>query len=195
VFDAVATFFEQEGITQDPAKFTEADGSAIVQLCLPAPSVEALAELPVERLLDIRRRYATERRRFREKVQTQVAEIGDLPTPEAMHERMRAFRRDIQGDFEAAREAVKVAKVRERWGLVGITAAASLGAGVSLAAAASPIVASIEGVGSMALATTNWFVRKRAGCTRWSHYLESLDTSLKDPCCRLAGAFHDIANG
>jgi hypothetical protein len=194
IFHAIATYFEQEGITRDATKLTEADGSAIAQLCLPAPSLEALAELPVERLLEIREKYAAQRRRFRQKVQAQVASIVELPTAKAIEDRLKTFQEEIQDDLEAAREAVKDAKTRERWTLLGISAPASLAAGMSIAATASPVLGPVGGIGTLALGMTSWFMRKRNGSGPGSHYLLSVDAAVKEPWRRLTRAFGALVN-
>jgi hypothetical protein len=188
VFDAIAIYFGEEGLTKDPTKLTEADGSSIAQLCLPAPSLEALSELPVERLLEIREKYAAQRHHFRERVQAQVTTIAELPTREAIEGHLKAFQEEIHNDFDAAREAVKGANVKERWTLLGIGAQASMIAGASLAA--SPVLASIGGIGTLAFGVTDWFVKKRERSNDpQGHYLLSLDAAVKDPWRRLTRAF------
>jgi hypothetical protein len=182
VFNAIAMYFEHERITQDPRKLTESDGHAIAQLVIPTPSLQAIAELPIERLLEIRRKCAAQRYHFREQVQSHLAAIAELPTPQAMEESLRAFQHETCDDFEAAREAVRETKARERWALLGISGPASLAAGAGVAAAASPLVGSIEGIGALAFGLTSWFMQKRAGTgASANHYLLALDAAVTSP--------------
>jgi hypothetical protein len=192
IFDAIATYFGEQGITDDAKNLTENEGSTIAELSLPTPSLEALSELPVERLLEIRQKYAAQRHHFRDSVQAQVAQIAKLPTREAIEERLKAFRKEIEDDLQAAREAVKHSKAKERWTLLGISAPASLAAGVSIATVASPVVGPVGGVGTLALGMTSWFMRKHSGEPPGSHYLLSLDSAVKDPWQRLSRAFRDL---
>jgi hypothetical protein len=192
VFDAITTYLEHDAVTDDPTTLTEADGHTLALLCLPTPSLEAIAQLPVARLLEIRQKYAAQRRHFREHVQAQLEAIAELPTREAMEEQLRSFHDGIQDDLEAAREAVKNAKVKDRWTLLGISAPASLAAGVSIAATASPVLGPIGGAGTLALSVTSWFMRRREGAVPQNHYLLSLDTAVKTPWHGVTEALHNL---
>jgi hypothetical protein len=198
MFEAIATYFAHDKITDDPKTLSEGegpaeDGSAIALLCLPTPSLEAIAQLPVHRLLEIRKKYAAQRRHFRETVQAQLAAIAELPTPEAIKDHLKGLQDEIRDDLRAAREATEDAKVKERWSLLGITAPASLAAGVSMAGSASALLGPIGGAGTLALAMTSWFVRGRKGAHESKHYLLSVDSSLKSPWQGLTRAFHDLS--
>jgi hypothetical protein len=195
IFDAIKTYLEHDWITDDPRTVPETDGHAIAQLSLPTPSLDAIAQLPVERLLEIRHKYAAQRRHFREKVQAQLSAIAQLPTRAAIEEQLRGFQETIHDDLEAAREAVKDANVKERWTLLGISAPASLAAGMSIAAAASPVLGPIGGAGTLALGVTSWFMRRRKGAAPQTHYLLSLDTAVKRPWQGLTRALHDLVGG
>jgi hypothetical protein len=184
MFQAIATFFAEEGITADPSRLTQADGSAIAQLCLPAPSIEAIAELPVRRLVEIRQKYAAARGRFRGKVQAQLEAIGELPSSEAIERHLRAFQREIHDDLEASREAVKDSKAKDHWTMLGISAPASLAAGAAIAGGVAVIPAAE--MGTLALGLTSYFVHRQAEKKAAEpHYLLSLETTLKDPWTRL----------
>jgi hypothetical protein len=195
IFDAIKTYLDHDKVTDDPKKVTDTDGHVIAQLSLPTPSLEAIAQLPVKQLLEIRTRYAAQRRHFREQVQQQLTAIAELPTREAIEEQLHAFRDSIHDDLEAAREAVKDARVKERWTMLGISGPASLAAGVSIAAAASPVLGPIGGAGTLALGVTSWFMRQRKGSTLPNNYLLSVDTAVKDLSQGLTRALHDLVHG
>jgi hypothetical protein len=195
IFDAIKTYLDHDKITDDPKNVTETDGHAIAQLSLPTPSLEAIAHLPVKRLLEIREKYAAQRRHFREQVQQQLTAIAKLSNREAIEAQLHAFRDSIHDDLEAAREAVKDAKVKERWTMLGISAPASLAAGVSIAAAASPVLGPIGGAGTLALGVTSWYMRQRKGSSSPNNYLLSVDTAVKDLSHGLTRALHDLAHG
>jgi hypothetical protein len=193
-FDAITTFLEHDKVTDDPKNLTETDGHTIALLGLPTPSLDAIAQLPVARLIEIRKKYAAQRRHFRETVQAQLTAIAELPTRQAIEEQLRAFHDEIQDDLEAAREAVEDAKVKERWTLLGISAPASIAAGVSIAATASPVLGPIGGAGTLALGLTSWFMRRRKGAAPQNHYLLSLDTAVKAPWHGVNRALYDLVH-
>jgi hypothetical protein len=195
MFTALGTFFAEEEVTPDPGQLSATDGSAIAQLALPVPSVEALADLPVERLLEIREKYADQRRRFREKVQTKLATVRELRTPQEIQEHLNSLQQEIQGDLEASREAVKDSRAKERWTTLGITVPAWIAASEAVAVAAGPVAAPVAGVGTMALGMTRWFMRRRRESGPQSHYLLSLDTAAKDPWHRIGRAFRELVKG
>ena len=189
MFEAIATFFAGEDITADPSQLSHSDGSAIAKLCLPTPSIEAIAELPVDRLLKIRQKYADQRHRFRGTVQAQLAATWDLPTPQAIEERLKTLQREIEDDLGAAREAVKNSKAKESWTTMGITAPASIAAGITIGDA---LLGPVAGAGTVALGMTSWFMSRRAGSIPQHHYLLSLDNAASDPWRRLGRAFREL---
>jgi hypothetical protein len=193
IFDAMTTYFRQQGgITEDAKHLSEANGTAIAQLCLPTPSLEALADLPVERLIEIRRKYAEQRHRFRQRVQAEVTAIAQLPTQQAIEDRLKTFQVEIQDDLVAAREAVKDSRARERWTFLGVSAPASMAAGISIAAAAETMLAPVAGLGTVALGVTSWFMRNRLGSAPGNNYLLSLENAPGAPWQRLTRAFRDL---
>lgn len=196
IFDAMTTYFESEKMTENQNKILpDADWQALAELSLPSPSLEAIAELPVSRLLAIRNKYAAQRHHFRNTIQTQLAAIAKLPTKEAIEEQVKTLQAETRDDLEAAREAVKDAKVKDRWTLLGISAPASLAAGVSIAATASPVIGPIGGIGTLALGVTSWFMQRRRGqIVSQSHYLLSLDTAVKEPWRGLSHAFRNLVH-
>jgi hypothetical protein len=177
---AVMTYLQELGVSRAPgAPGQTLDGpGAIAQLLLPVPSLEAIAELPVDRLLAIRREHALQRRDFRRKVQAEVTAIAQLGTREAVEDRLRAFSQEIQDDLVAAREAVKDSKAKERWTFCGISAPASFAAGLSIAEAASPALGPVGGLGMLGLAVTSWFMRGRHGNPS-PHYLLSIEKAAR----------------
>jgi hypothetical protein len=195
-FAAITHYFRSDGITDDPAIASSPDWEEIAALCLPIPSLEALAQLPVKRLLEIRKTYTAQRRHFRQTVQARVADIVQLETPEAVDEYLRALREEIRGDMEAAREAVQGAKVKERWSLLAIGTPMSVSFGMAAASGAPAILAAIEGCGAVALGITRWFTQKNlteAGPE--SSYLLSLESALRPPWKGLGCALKGLVRG
>jgi hypothetical protein len=182
LFDAIATYFATEKVTEDPTKLTQGSGQGIAELCLPTPSLEAIAALPVKRLLDIREKYAVQRRDFRKKVQAQIATIAELPTREAIEDHLETLRHKIHDDLETSREAVEDAKAKERWSLVGISAPVSVATGISIGAATSAALGPVGGAATLALGVTSWFMRgRKATGAGQGHYLQQLDTAVSTP--------------
>jgi hypothetical protein len=192
IFDAVAVCLENERVSQDQRTMTQADGHAIAELSLPTPSLDAIASLPVARLIQIRRELAPQRRHFRETVQARVLAIADLPTHQAIQEHLRALEDEIREDLEATRAAVRDANVRERWSMLGVSAPTSLAVAATIAAYA-PAAGQVVGFGALALGMTNWFMQKRKGTSvPQNHYLLSLDAAKTTPWQRMTGALRDI---
>ncbi len=196
IFDAITTHIDEATITKDARDMVPAEALAAAQLFIPVPSLEAVAPLPVWRLLEIRRKYATQRRAFREKVQAHASAIAQLPSAEAVRDHMRSFANEIEEDVDAAREAMKEAKVKDRWALLGVSASASLNAGISIAGASAPVLGPLGGTGSLALAVTGWLLQKRnAGQDPGRHYLLSLQTSVGAEGHSLSNALRKLAHG
>jgi hypothetical protein len=160
-FDAITTYLDNARVEQKQENISPAEALEVAQLFIPTPSAEAVAALPVARLLEIRRKYAQQRRSFREKVQAHASAIAHLPTLEAVRDHMSAFAREIQEDVDAAREAMREANVKDRWALLGISAPASIAAGIQLAGASTPLLGPVGTAGSLALAVTSWVMQKR----------------------------------
>jgi hypothetical protein len=176
LFSAIDTYFAEEGITSDPKAAPE--GLAEADLLIPTPSVDAMASLPVARLLEIRNTLRRQRRAFRQKVEALKDTIAELPTAEAVREHVTAFAADIRDDLEAERQVMRKAKVKDDWSFLSITVPASLAVGVTLGGPSSPILGPIAGVGAVALSVTNWFVQRQKGQPSSSNYMLSLQTAL-----------------
>jgi hypothetical protein len=191
----MATEFKSATVTRDSKTVTQVDGHAIAQLCIPTPSLEAISELPVARLIEIRDKYAAQRRHFRETVQARATAIANLPSPEAIRDHLETLREEIREDLEGAREAVKDAKIKDRWSLLAVIAPASLTAGVTITQAASPVLGPLGGAGALALSVTSWFMQRRSGHAHGSHYLLSLDEAVARSGRSLAGALPKLVMG
>jgi hypothetical protein len=196
MFAAIDTF-DQAELTHDLSEVDRSAGQDLAELCLPTPSLEAIAQLPVERLLEIRHKYAAQRRRFRERVQAEVTAIAELPSLEAIQDHLKIFGEEIRDDLEGARQAVKDAKVNARWSFLGVSAPASIAAGVAIAQASSTVFGPVGGVGALALSLTSWFMQKRKrAADPGSNYLLSLDAALIHPPGQaLADALRKLMDG
>ena len=196
-FAAISEYFDHNEVTDDPGRANSPDWDQISLLCLPTPSLEAIAQLSVERLLEIRKKYAAQRRHFRQTVQARVSEVVQLQTREAMVEHLKALREEIRGDFEATWDAVKDAKVKERWSLLAIGAPMSTSIGAAVASGAPAAIVTIEGIGVLALGVTRWFTQKRlTAAGPESPYLLSLQTALqRPPWERLGHALKELVHG
>jgi hypothetical protein len=176
VFSAIATYFTADDVTSDPK--AAPNGLAEADLRVPAPSPEALASLPVPRLLEIRDKLGNQRREFRRKVEAHRAAIAELPNVEAVRDQVKSFAADIHDDLEAQREAMEKANFRHNWSFLSVTAPASLAVGMTIAGSASPILGPVAGAGAVALGVSNWYVQRRKGERSSSNYVLSLQTEL-----------------
>jgi hypothetical protein len=176
VFSAIDLYFAEEGITSDPK--AAPNGLAEADLLVPTPSVEALDSLPVSRLLEIRDSLRGHRRAFRHKVEALKTAIADLPTIEAVRDRIELFAADIRDDLEAERRAMKKAQAKDDWTFLTITAPAALAVGVTIAGSSAPILGPVAGIGTVALSVTNWYVQRRKSREASSNYMLSLKSEL-----------------
>jgi hypothetical protein len=118
-----------------------------------------------------------------------------LPADAAVEENLRDLGKEIRGDLEATREAVKDAKVKERWSLLAIGAPMSLPIGMAVASGPSAVVATIEGSGAIALGITRWLTQKRLTTSGpESPYLLSLDAALRSPWQGLRRALTNLVH-
>ena len=177
LFDAVGTYFEQAKLTEDSTA-VPVDGQVVAQLLVPTPSAEAVADLSVSRLVEIRHKYAKQRRAFREKVQAHASAIANLPTVEAIRDHLKDFATDIQEDIESERSAMHEAKLKERWALLGVSAPAAIAVGLTLAGTTLPISGPVGGFCSLALGVSQWFLQRRPGPQTPGHYLLTLESAV-----------------
>jgi hypothetical protein len=91
-----------------------------------------------------------------------------------------------------AREAVKDARVKERWSLLGVSAPASAAAGMAIVSGTSATV----GLGAFALTMTSWFAQQRLSAKGMgSHYLIALESAASRPLGqRVADAFRRLVS-
>jgi hypothetical protein len=153
------------------------NGFAWARLALPFPSPEVVASLSPERLVDIRQKYARQRRAFRELVQQRATAIFKLPSVEAIRSHLQDFANEIDEELKGQRHALRVTRAREAWALLGVSAPLSIGAALATLGA-PPLVATVGGVGSIGLGIVNWVLERDFSRQVHSHYLLSLEATL-----------------
>ena len=189
VFDAMSTLLEVGNVADERRKVVPVDALAAAQIFVPMLSVDVAAQLSVEKLVEIRRKLAADRRSFRERVQTQAAAIAALPDVDAVREHLAALASDLGEQCGAAREALKEAKVQDRWTLMGVSAPASLAVGMALAGGALSIAGPAGQVSLVALGVSEWFLDHRKALRQpGNHYIVSLESAVKDAERRGPGA-------
>jgi hypothetical protein len=181
-FAAISEYFSHDDVTDDPGRAGSTDWAAISVLCLPAPSLDAIAQISVDRLVELRKVYAGQRRHFRQTLQARVAQIEQLQTRDAVEEHLKDLREEIRDDLEAARAAVRGAKLKERWSLLAVGTPMSISMGMAALSGGPPALATIEGIGALAVGVTRWFAQKRlTAAGAGSPYLLLVDTALVRP--------------
>jgi hypothetical protein len=141
------------------------DGFAFASLLSPFPAIQYLP-LSTSELLDLRRRWARQRRAFREHVQARVGAIDALPSIEAIRHHLNDLASDIEGEARAQRAALKTSDAMRAWKIVTVSAPAALGAGIAFAGA--PLLVAVGGVvGSLGLGAADWLWQ------RWHERLAS----------------------
>jgi hypothetical protein len=191
IFNAVMTFLSEHKVTRDPKQVPPGEGFALAELKVPAPSVDAIADLPVDRLVEVRHKLAEQRRRFRERVQSHASDMAELPNEAAVRAHISAFQAEVKEDMLAAREVLREAKVKDRWSLFSVSAPASLAVGVTLGTAASPLLGPAAAAGTFALSVTNWFVQHRKEKPPGGNYLVSLESAAHEKSS-LGDALHKL---
>jgi hypothetical protein len=176
LFSGIETYFAEESITDDPK--TAPAELAGAELLIPTPSPEALAALSIAQLLEVREKLGNERREFRQRVEAHKAAIAKLPSVEAVRDHVTAFAAEIKVNLEAQRDALKAANFEEAWSIVRVTAPASISLATVAAAAESPILGPIAGIGTVALGVTHWLMHHREGHEGSGNYMLSLRTEM-----------------
>jgi hypothetical protein len=176
--DVLCTYFQDEKVTNRSEELDPRQALAAAQVFVPVPSVEVTADLSVERLLELRDELAVPRRQFRERVQARVGAIAGLPTREAVQDHLEAFARELDDELEAMRRAMKQARRSDCWSFLGVSAPASVAAGIALAETSLAAAGPIGGVASVALSVSGWFFQRRKQQAPTNNYLLSVDTAL-----------------
>jgi hypothetical protein len=158
------------------------DGFACARRVSPFPSIEERG-VPASRLLAIRRMYATQRRTFREHVQTRVAGIDRLPSIAAVRAHLDDVVSEVEGEVNAQRRDLGTANARNALKVVTVSTPAALGTAVTLAGA--PLPTAIAGVtASLGLGVADWFLQKRQLARGVTNYVLSLEEAIARPSRR-----------
>ena len=104
--------------------------------------------------------------------------ISGLPSVDAVREHIRAFAASIRDELEAERDALRRARVEDRWSVLSVAAPTSLAVGVAMTGEATSILGPVGTLGVAALAVTQCFVQRREGRRGKGHYLLALERSL-----------------
>jgi hypothetical protein len=154
-----STYFAASKVASDP-KAIPSNGWQWAQLYAPFPSIEAAADLSVERLIDLRATHGQLRRAYRDTIQHRIKEIATLPSPDAIRAQLEALAKEMAEELEQQREALRVAHVRNAWTLLEVGAPLSLGAGTSLVGAPT-MLAAVGAFGSVGLGVADWYFERR----------------------------------
>jgi hypothetical protein len=173
ICDVASLYFARRQLFGGDDAQTPIDGYACARSLAPFPELEA-ADVPTEKLLKVRQKYASERRAFRELVQARAVDIAELPSVDAMASHLRDLTTELEAEVDSQRRSRRADYVRDVWKLVGIGTPASIGAVVTLAGAPS-LVAALGGAGSVAAAVTDWLLERRHGHRSTARYLLSLE--------------------
>jgi hypothetical protein len=176
IFQALSAYLGGARAEREEPKRVEV-GLVAAELLVPTPSTQAVGALPVSKLLEVRSKLSKQRRSFREKIQAQTTALGALPSEAALREHLQAFAKEIHGDLEEQREALQASKVKNIWSVVSVTVPASIAA-AGVAAATAPIALPFQGIGTVALGVTSWYLKWRRGRSDKGHYMLSVEHAL-----------------
>jgi hypothetical protein len=177
IFDGIETYFRTARVMVDPAGLSSALAAA--QLVVPTPCAESLKSLPVDRLVELRRKLAPARRSYRRKIEERTEAIAGLDDVEAVREHMKNLAEELRDDLEAQRDIIRGAKLKDAWSFLGVRAPASVAVGVTLAESAAPVLAPVAGIGAVALSVSSWFLQRRKDQQpTGGHYMYSLQRAL-----------------
>jgi len=158
------------------------DGLALARIICPFPMPARLNRLPLSRVLEIRKKYRTERRHFRNQLQAIAAELKNVESSNALKDLIGDYQTEIEDQVKAQKEALDEANVASVWGAMSISAPtmiAAAGAAALLPPAAIPIL----GVTAISIGVLNWYAKLRGKrralreASPW-HYLISLDKEI-----------------
>jgi hypothetical protein len=130
------------------------DGYALARSLHPFRSLEA-APFSNATLVRTRQKLVSERRAFREHVQSRAIAIAELPSEDAIRSHMADCAHEIQRAAHAERRGRRASNVRQAWKVLAIAGPAS--AGVTAVAAGAPqIIGAVGGAGSVGAGVTDW---------------------------------------
>jgi hypothetical protein len=170
--NVASTYFSARKVARDPQS-VPTDGLQWAQLYTPFPSVEAVAPLKVEKLLDLRTKHAHQRRAFRDSVQRRTEAMATLPSPEAIRSHLEEMADEMKKELEEQQEALRAAGVREAWTLLGVSSPLSIGTGTALLSGPTP-AAAIGAFGAVGLGVVDWYVQRQKQNRTEGHYLLSV---------------------
>jgi hypothetical protein len=177
--DAAAWFFASRTQRAGNSVTGLVDGFACARRVPPFPWIEQRG-LSTAQLLAIRRTYATQRRAFREHLQTRVAGIDRLPSVAAVRAHLLDVISQIEGEVNAQRRDLGTANARNALKVVTMSTPAALGTAVTLAGA--PLPTAVVGVtASLGLGVADWFLQRRQLARGVTNYLISLEASIARP--------------
>jgi hypothetical protein len=176
IFEAISTYCcdEAKPLLESPPVQA---GVVFAELLVPTPPMQAVARMPVKRLLEIREKLAHHRHSFREKVEAQASAIAGLPSADAVERRVKDFAREIRADLDAHHREMKSTHVQWAGSLLRIMAPISIAAGLALSST-SPVAGPIGTIGSVVIEATGWFMHRRAGNVNRTHYILEVEEAL-----------------
>jgi hypothetical protein len=170
--DVPATFLAQQEVAGERLAETPVDGYACARTMTSFRALEAV-DLPIDKLLRARQRYAEGRRAFRALIQERAAAIAGLRSVQAIDSHLRDLTFELESEAGAQRRSRSASQWRDAGRVVGVGAPASIGAVVTLSGAPA-VVAALGGVGSVAAGVTDWIVERRQA-RHVSYYLLLLE--------------------
>ena len=179
--------------TPDGTLKASEDGYALARLNTPFVQPDSLHDVPLDRVLTIRERYAAERRNFRQKMQTMAAQLEKMPSREAIEDVVEDQRNEVTKALTALKQSIDETKTGLVWNMLTITVPSGISA-AGLLVGLEPVNMAILGATAVSIGLLNWY-GKRRGLTRgirdnpW-HYLISLQGAVSaEQSCR------DFENG
>jgi hypothetical protein len=158
------------------------DGLALARIVCPFPTPARVNKLPLQRVLEIRKKYRTERRNFRKQLQTIAEELKNVESPTALRDILVDYRSEIEDRLKTQRESLDEANVEAVWGAMSISAPTMIAAAAA-ATLLPPAAIPILGTTAVSIGVINWYAKVRGKrraireASPW-HYLISLDKEI-----------------
>jgi hypothetical protein len=176
-FDVAAALYLAQKLDRGAQPSVLIDGFSWARCIDPFPQIEGGPPTAHE-MVALRGSLATERRKFRERVQARAADIGSLPSLAAVESQLDDFSRELKAEVNARMISHRASSARSTWAVARTSAPFALGA--AIAAVGAPMAVAVAGlVGSVGVGVTDWVVQRRHARRNVDNYLVALEDELK----------------
>jgi hypothetical protein len=171
-----STYFSARTVTSDRTGVPPG-GWRAAAIQVPFVSIETAGALSVEKLLTLRAEHAGSRQSLRDRIQSRTEALATMPSADAIRAHLEQMAKELKGDLENPREALRAAEVRDHWTFISIGCPLPIGTAEALVTGPNPPV-EVGRFGRLNLAVTNWYLDLEAQLRKRRHCLLAVGRDL-----------------